>query len=193
MTKLNVHRAGVALLALLIGWVAPAAALAQKPPLGDLAKKEQERRKVLKGSDKVLTSKDLPPGTPRPAPVQGGQPGSPAAGQAGEPARPEAAAETKAPEDEKDEDWWRERITRARESLRRSESFLEALQTRVNVLTADFASRDDPVQRARIGEDRQKALAEMERVAAEIVMFKKQIGDIEEEARKAGVPPGWLR
>jgi hypothetical protein len=30
-------------------------------------------------------------------------------------------------------------------------------------------------------------------VKAEIVNANKQIEDIEEEARRAGVPPGWLR
>ena len=96
-------------------------------------------------------------------------------------------------DEEKEEAWWRQRIGQARDGLRRSEVFLEALQTRVNVLSTDFVNRDDPVQRARIGEDRQKAIAEMERVQAEIVQYRKQIADIEEEARKAGIPPGWLR
>ena len=70
---------------------------------------------------------------------------------------------------------------------------LEALQARVNGLTSDFTARDDPYQRARIGEDRQKAIGEMERLRREIEGLKKKIEDIEEEARKAGVPPGWLR
>ena len=74
-----------------------------------------------------------------------------------------------------------------------SEVFLEALQSRVNALSTDFVNRDDPFQRAKIAEDRQKALSEMERVKGEIDQLKKQIDDIEEEARKAGVPPGWLR
>lgn len=168
----------------------PVVAVAQKPPLGEVAKKEEERRKAIQTSQKVLTNKDLPPVPPRPAPA-------PVPEAAGSPEQKSAEAAKAQPgaaaEEQKDEAWWRERITRAREGLRRSESFLEALQTRVNVLSADFVSRDDPVQRARIGEDRQKALAEMERVSAEILMFKKQIEDIEEEARKAGVPPGWLR
>lgn len=189
MTTLTATRTGAVLLTLLWGGLITAGASAQKPSLGEVAKKEQERRKVLKSSDKVLTAKDLPPGTPRPAPVPAAPPAEPG-GQAGDPAATPAA---QAPEDERDEAWWRERITRAQEGLRRGESFLEALQTRVNVLTADFASRDDPVQRARIGEDRQKAVAEMARVAGEIVAYKKQIEDIHEEARKAGVPPGWLR
>ena len=42
--------------------------------------------------------------------------------------------------------------------------FADALQTRINSLTNDFSARDDPYQRARIAEDRQKAMAEMDRV-----------------------------
>lgn len=189
MNKLTARAAGFVLIALLAGADAAVLAQAQKPPLGELARKERERRKALKSDKKVLTAKDLPPGTPKPPP-----PAPPAAdtpGQAGQPQTDEAQQQPQEPE--QNEAWWRERMTRAREGLRRSESFLEALQTRVNVLTADFSSRDDPIQRARIGEDRQRALAEMERVAAEITAWKKQIEDIEEEARKAGVPPGWLR
>jgi hypothetical protein len=33
----------------------------------------------------------------------------------------------------------------------------------------------------------------MEKVKADVEASKKQVADIEEEARKAGVPPGWLR
>ena len=36
-------------------------------------------------------------------------------------------------------------------------------------------------------------LAELERVRTEITQFQKSITDIEEEARRAGIPPGWLR
>ena len=84
-------------------------------------------------------------------------------------------------------------MTTARGNLQRQELFLEALQSRVNALTTDFVNRDDPAQRAQIAADRQKALGEMEAVRKEIDQAKKQIADLEEEARKAGVPPGWLR
>jgi hypothetical protein len=77
--------------------------------------------------------------------------------------------------------------------VRRNEAFAEALQSRINALTTDFVNRDNPVQKRQIGEDRVKALAELERVRSDVEKSKKQIADIEEEARKAGVPPGWLR
>ena len=70
--------------------------------------------------------------------------------------------------------------------------FAEALQTRINSLTTDFVSRDDPAQR-RHRRGPAEALTELTRVKQDIERGKKQIADIEEEARKAGVPPGWLR
>lgn len=160
-------------------------ASAQNPPLGEVARKEQERRKTVQGKGKVITNKDLPPSAQKPA--SPAPPGAePAERKPAEEARPES-------KDEKDEAWWRQRIMQARDSLRRSELFLEALQSRINALSADFVNRDDPAQRARIAEDRQKALAELDRVKTEITQQKQQIEEIEEEARKAGVPPGWLR
>jgi hypothetical protein len=154
----------------------------QTPTLGQLALKEQERRKALKGSGKVLA--DLPKVPATPAPQAAPAPAKDAAVE-------EKAAEKK--EEPKDEAWWRQRMSQAREELRRSEMFAEALQTRINSLSNDFSARDDPYQRARVAEDRQKALAEMDRVRTDVEAQKKKIADIEEEARQAGVPPGWVR
>ena len=67
------------------------------------------------------------------------------------------------------------------------------MQTRVNALTTDFVNRDDPAQRGIIERDRQRALTELDRLKKQIVDDQKAITDIEEEARRAGVPPGWLR
>ena len=93
----------------------------------------------------------------------------------------------------KDEKFWKARITSAREEIRRNEMFRDALQTKINSLSNDFAARDDPAQRAQLANERQQALAEQTRVTSEIDKNKKAIAEIEEEARQAGVPPGWLR
>jgi hypothetical protein len=71
--------------------------------------------------------------------------------------------------------------------------FIDALQSRVNGLTADFTARDDPSQRAAIAVDRERALAELSRLKTEIQQQDKAIGDAQEEGRRAGVPSGWLR
>ena len=82
---------------------------------------------------------------------------------------------------------------RARADLERSKTFADALQSRISALTTDFVNRDDPAQRAVIEQNRLKALAELERVQREIAAQTKAITAIEDEARKSGVPAGWLR
>ncbi len=162
-------------------------ALAQQPSLVELAQKEQERRKALKAAPaKVFTDKDLPKPA-APPPVASTAPPATAAVPA-----EQKPAEAK-PEDQKDETWWRTRMSQAREALRRAQAFADALQSQINAMAADLVNRDDPYQRAKLADDRQKALAELQRVQSEIEQSKKEIADIEEEARKAGVPPGWIR
>jgi hypothetical protein len=84
-------------------------------------------------------------------------------------------------------------MTAVRNELSRNKVLAEALQSRVNALTTDFVNRDDPAQRAVIEQDRRDALAEMDRVKQDIEKASKAIADLEEEARKNSVPPGWLR
>ena len=183
---------GPVLGALLLLWVTSAVLPAQQTTtLGEVARREEERRKKISVPSKVYTNKDLPkPGAaPAPSPATPGSPGAPPAAQ--------TPAETQKPEEpkgeEKDEAWWRKRITAVRNDLQRNELAAEAFQSRVNALTADFTARDDPYQRAQISIDRQKALNELERVKSEILRLRQAIAAIEDEARVAGVPPGWLR
>ena len=98
-----------------------------------------------------------------------------------------------APAGDQGEALWRGKITQAREALRRNEVFLQALQTRVNSLATDYYGRDDPYQKMKLAGERDQAIQEMEKVKADVEASKKQVADIEEEARRAGVPPGWLR
>ncbi|RPJ54780.1 MAG: hypothetical protein EHM24_31340 [Acidobacteria bacterium] len=185
---------------LLGAWHAP-----QPPPrsLADVARMEAARRQALKSPGKQYTNADLSAYVAREqrviAPSQGA--GDLPAGEqrAARPAAVSAAQgvsvkEAMPPaEPVKGETWWRTRITEARARLERSRLFVDALQTRVNALTNDFYARDDPAQRSVIEQERNRALAEMERVKLEMVEQEKAIRDMEEEARQSGVPPGWLR
>lgn len=188
---IRVSRAAVVALSVALIAGVPAVA-AQTPTLAELAKKEAERRKGQKPASKVYTNKDLPASAKK-APAQPA-PASPAPA-ADQPAAAAPAGTGGSPQasEQKDEKYWRDRIAQAREELRRNEAFAEALQSRINTLTRDFTNRDNPVQRARIADDRERALAEQARVKIDIGDGRKKIEDIEEEARRAGVPPGWLR
>lgn len=164
-------------------------------PLAEAARREAARRGALKTATiPSYTNEDLAKLPTRVAPAPPAQAATVvtelgvvgAAPKAGAP----AAAGGEAPRDEK---YWRDRITAARNNLSRAQIFAESLQSRINALSADFVNRDDPAQRAKIGEDRQRALDELARVQTEIADFTQAIADIEDEARRLNVPPGWLR
>jgi hypothetical protein len=174
--------------------VALAAASASAQSLAEIANREQERRKAIKTPSKVYTNQDLRQTTPLSVAR------APAATPASGPATPSLAAAPSPPaavpppdEPVRDEQYWRTRINAARVGLERSQVLLQALQSRVNALATDFVNRDDPYQQAAIAVDRQRTLDEMDRVKAEIAGHTREIADIEEEARRAGAPPGWLR
>jgi hypothetical protein len=160
--------------------------------LATVAKQEEERRKKVK-TGKVYTNDTLKPD------ITASTPATPESGS--EPAPPSTqvpsvslpAGEAASSGDAKDEAYWRQRIGAARSALERSRIFGDALQSRINALTTDIVNRADPAQRTQLELERQRALAELERVKKEVAEQTKAITDIEEEARKAGVPPGWLR
>src|SRR5262245_48237808 len=118
--------------------------------LGELAKKEAERRKALPTAKKVYTDDDLkkitvPGGTasaadPAAKPGDATAPAGDATADATKTADKDKAAEKDKAAGEAE---WRGKMTAARENLRRSEMFAEALQSRINGLTADFTARDD--------------------------------------------------
>lgn len=160
--------------------------------LANIAKAEEERRKQAK-TGKVYTNDNLKADITASTPVVPTNASAEAPASAQVPSVNLPGGEAAQAGDAKDENHWRQRITGARSALERSRIFADALQSRINALTTDIVNRADPAQRAQLELERQRALAELDRVKKEIADQTKAITDIEEEARKAGVPPGWLR
>ena len=192
--------------------------------LGDVARKEAERRKGVKTAGKTYTNDTLPA-----APLPSSAPAAPsssttdksAADKTTDKAATDKAATDKAGTDKgstdkaatdaagtdkpaqqvsadpaerkKEEAQWRERVKGERDALERSRSFAEALQSRINALNTDFVNRDDPQQRTKVAADRDKALADLETAKKEIDKHTKAITQIQDEARRAGAPAGWVR
>ena len=155
--------------------------------LADVAKKEEERRKKAPAPAKIYTNKDLSPTPPAAS-------APPATTPAAKPADDKAAAgKDTEKEPAKDQDYWSSHMKALQQQLERDSTFADALQSKINALTTDFSARDDPAQRAVIERDRQKSIAEQNRLKKAIEDDKKAIADLQEEARRAGVPPGWLR
>lgn len=161
--------------------------------LAEVARREEARRKTAKKATKVFTNSNLaaadepsvPPSTvstPTTATPTNTSPTIPG-GQA--PPVDKAAM--------KDQAFWQARISQARTALSRTQMFADSLQTKINSLRTDFTNRDNRVEREKIEQDLNTGLAELERLKKEIVDQQKAITAIEDEARRAGVPAGWLR
>jgi hypothetical protein len=169
---------------------------ANQKPLAEVAKQEEARRNAVKKPAKVYTNgslrQDLSAAVPAPPSTA---PAAAAAGNASAsnatPAAPATAAAPAAPPAGQAE--WAARMKTARETLARTQIFADSLQSRINSLQTDFVNRDDPAQKAQIKTNLDTALAELERVKKELEEQTKAISTIEDEARRAGVPAGWLR
>jgi len=192
--------------------------------LGDIARKEAERRKTVQSTGKTYTNDNIKPDpSPSAAPAPSGSSSSdatagsssstagdksaadksagdkPAADKSGTDKSADDKADKPAPvstdpaERKKEEAQWRERIANERDRLDRAKSFAEALLSRINALNTDFVNRDDPQQRAKIAADRDKALSDLDRTKKEIDEHTKAITKIQEDARRAGAPAGWVR
>jgi hypothetical protein len=92
-----------------------------------------------------------------------------------------------------DEQWWRDRVASARKDLDEHQRLAGALQSQIAALTTDFVNRDDPAQRARIQNDRQKAMDSLATMQKQIEADQKAITAVQDDARRANVPPGWVR
>jgi len=159
------------------------------PPgsLADAADREALRRTLTPKATRVYTNQDLPemgvsdesldvPAGPKLVPVAMIIPGT---GTAVQPV--------------KDENWWRSRVQSARASLERDELMADAMQTRVNLLTSQVVGRDDPFQRQQIRESLQKAVEELDRLQKIVLSDRTALEGIQTDARREGIPPGWVR
>ena len=89
---------------------------------------------------------------------------------------------------------WSEKFKTLNSQFERDVVFSEAIQRRASTSCRRSLVNNDVGQRPAIGtEDRNRALGELARLQKSIVADRKAIADFEEEARRAGVPPGWLR
>jgi hypothetical protein len=172
--------AGTVVLGILVAGVASVGAQS----LADVARTEEARRKTIKQPTKVYTDADVSKWGPVTAEAQQAATTVTALDGDGRPAG-EAAAAAGLPSTE---EGWRARLQSARDGVDRTKLLLSALEQQARTAKAKAGDAEGE------GEDPNASrAAEIKRLKAEMETFRQTLANAEEDARKAGVPPGWVR
>jgi exonuclease VII small subunit len=167
--------------------------------LGDAARKEREKRAGKTPSTRVYGNDDLRGASGGLGASESGSGPAPAAAVG----TPEAAARTtdQDPEAEshgkganaaQDEVEWRRRATPLREALGTAETCVQRLEAEVERLERERLNLL-PMRDYYAGPALEQARAGLDQARRELRTARKQWEDFEEEARRAGALPGWLR
>jgi hypothetical protein len=170
--------------------------------LGELAKKEKERRAKLKAAGKTITEVDtskykggaVSTAAPPEAPIP---PSGEATPPAAETAAPAGAGQKNADEpvdfQGRPESYWRQTMADARGLVTTLENERDVLVLRLNDLQTKFYQEADGFKQQQIQREIQKTLYAQDVNKNELAKAQKQLQDLETEARKSGALPGWLK
>jgi len=153
--------------------------------LADVARTEEARRQKMAAPTKVYTDADVAKYAPATPGAQAAATTVTALDVNGKPVGQQAAAEGLPA----DEAGWRARLQNARDGMDRNRLLLSALeqQARGAARKAGTPEGEEPA------DANATRAAEIKRLKAETDTFRTTLANAEEDARKAGVPPGWVR
>jgi hypothetical protein len=159
--------------------LAAVAGLANAQSLGEVAARTNKERKGKAG--KVYTNDDLQE-------AHSAAPEQPVA-------TTETAASTPVAPTMDPAQRWRRDARNRREAISKAEANVAAIQARLNALLVDRDPTNvlDPNRLQTLEADRAKASQDLEAAKEALAKARQALEDLEEEARKQGVPPGWLR
>ncbi len=166
--------------------------------LGDLAKKEKERRQQVKSDPKVITNQEaskyhsgsVTTGT-RPA----------------QPSKQDSDKQTKVKPDAsragaisdepvdfqgRPESWWRQTMSDARKNITDLENEGNVLTLRQADLQNQFYRESSGFKQQDIQREIQKTFYEQDLNKEKLAKAKKEMEDLEKDARRSGALPGWL-
>ena len=164
--------------------------------LVEVAKKEKERRARLKGkTTKVITNDDLKKGKkktaltvmnsqfPKKSPIQEEKSKLKVSTE-------KEASLTAIPDDEK---LFREKKAALEVKLKKANELASLLFLKVNSLWQELNSMDDMTSRDSILKEMEETQRNLETAQKEEATAKEELAKFLAEARKIGVPPGWIR
>lgn len=161
----------------------------QAQSLGDLAKKEKERREAI-GQVRVITGEEA-------ARYSTGQAEEPAAAESAPPAEKETAAGAADPDEPVDfegrpESFWRKTMAEARLAVKDLERERDTLVLKINQLQDQFYKQSDGFHREDIQRELQKSYYLQDLNKENLAKARDALADLEKEARRSGALPGWI-
>jgi hypothetical protein len=172
------------------------ASVAYSQSLGDIANKEQERRKKVT-DEKVITDEQA-------AKYRGSSltttiPEQPAAVKSESENTASAKPNKEKPESDepvdfegRTESYWRQTMAEARQKVKALEDEATAIELKLNSLQNQFYREDDGFKREGVQQDMQKGYYERDKNKEDLAKAKDMLQDLEKEAKKSGALPGWL-
>jgi hypothetical protein len=166
--------------------------------LGEIAKREEEKKKKSsKPPAKVYTEEDLKKaresgsGTVNVLPEIPGSSGAAASQRPsgdGAPAGGEGGGI-------RDEKYWRAEAARRRDAIKVAESKVQMLEAQVAGLRSDMSptNTQDPNRLQNQDRELRQALDNLEAARHDLDAARQSLANLDDEARRAGVPPGWVR
>jgi hypothetical protein len=152
--------------------------------LADLARQERAKRGAPKKSPVFTTEmiRSTPAATTEATPAA--EPKDAAETPAAAPAEPAG--------DTRDEKWWRNAFGKAREDVKRAEDRIAVLDNELKTVNREFLQRSfDPDNSGR------RAIADtttrLETAKKELETARNNLTQLEEDMRRSGAPPGWVR
>jgi hypothetical protein len=165
---------------------------AEDSDLVKLAKQEKERRAKTQAK-KTLTNQDIEE-IRKKQPLTGIE-------NTSEQTQPAEGTETQATaqqgtkeKDTNTEEYWRGRKQQADQQLKDAQEKVEQIQSEINQLqTAFYAESDGVGQRPVIKQEWDERLKALEQAKQDLQAAQAESSGLEDEARKAGALPGWVR
>jgi hypothetical protein len=169
---------------------------AEDSPLVQAAKREKERREKLKQPAKVLTNQDIQKFKEKQGDTAEStqtQESTPADGTI--PADQTAADQNKGKKEKgawDDEEYWRSRSADASRAVEEAQKKVDDIQNDVDTLWRAQTAVDDGQQKQLVTSQRGEKMSDLEKAKADLQAAQQAQQALQEEARKAGAPPGWV-
>jgi hypothetical protein len=179
--------------------------LAQAQSLGEVAKREQEKQEKKKKKSgkppatvKVYTDDDLKKaresesGAVTVLPENGNLEAAPASSSGDDEV---VSGEGPGRGLKRNEEFWRNRTMQLREAAQEADNKVKELEARIAALRNDMSPTNvqDPNRLQSRDRELREAMDSLDATRSAADTARKALADLEEEARRAGVPPGWVR